>query len=195
MSDATRLHHWPTVLYGNVEELMSELTPLEQNTFRTQRGHILHPFSGADKFARLFSGRGLLNIVGLDCTSLDDWINDETHDIIHFENIDDWIASANSLIDNHSQVGKKVSEHALLFKQAVNDALNYTGYDRGEESGTETKFSDGGDDDGMSSCESETEVVEGVENQRGALHSSSDPPANLSSAKVSASQSRNLHPH
>ena len=34
-----------------------------------------------------------------------------------------------------------------------------------------------------SSCESETEVVEGVENQRGALHSSSDPPADLSSKK------------
>ena len=43
--------------------------------------------------------------------------------------------------------------------------------------------SDGGDVDGMSSCESETEVVEGVENQRGALHSSSDPPANLSLRK------------
>ena len=28
--------------------------------------------------------------------------------------------------------------------------------------------SDGGDVDGMSSCESETEVVEGVENKRGA---------------------------
>ena len=36
--------------------------------------------------------------------------------------------------------------------------------------------------------------VEGVENQRGAIHSSSDPPANLPSAIVSASQSRNLHP-
>jgi hypothetical protein len=50
----------------------------------------------------------------------------------------------------------------------------------GDVSGSETKFSD---DDGMSSCESETEVVEGVENQRGALHSLSDPPANLSSKK------------
>ena len=44
--------------------------------------------------------------------------------------------------------------------------------------------SDGGDVDGMSSCESETEVVEGVENQRGALHSSSDPPANLLSMNL-----------
>ena len=35
----------------------------------------------------------------------------------------------------------------------------------------------------MSSCESEMEVVEGVENQRGALHSSSDPPADLSLRK------------
>ena len=43
--------------------------------------------------------------------------------------------------------------------------------------------SDGGDVDGMSSCESETEVVEGVENQRGALHSLSDPPADLSLRK------------
>ena len=105
MSDATRFHHWPTVLYSNVEELMSDLTPSEKNTFRTQRGHIMHPFSGAKKFARLFSGRDL-NILGLDCTSLDDMINDGTDDIMHFENIDDWIASADSLIDNHSQVGK-----------------------------------------------------------------------------------------
>lgn len=55
MSDATRFHHWPTVLYSNVEELMSDLSPSEQNIFRTQRGHILHPFSGAKMFARLFS--------------------------------------------------------------------------------------------------------------------------------------------
>ena len=46
--------------------------------------------------------------------------------------------------------------------------MNYTGHDGGgDESGTETKFSDG-DDVSHSSCESETEVVEGVENQRGA---------------------------
>ena len=47
----------------------------------------------------------------------------------------------------------------------------------------DTLSSDGDDDDGKSTCESETEVVEGVENQRGALHSLSDPPANLSSKK------------
>ena len=105
MSEATRFHHWPTVLYSNVEELMSDLSPSEQNIFRTQRGHILHPFSGAKMFARLFSGRGSLNILGLECTSLDDMKNDGTDDIINFENIGGWEASADSLINNRSLVG------------------------------------------------------------------------------------------
>ena len=180
MSEATRFHHWPTVLYSNVEELMSDLSPSEQNIFRTQRGHILHPFSGAKMFARLFSGRDSLNILGLECTSLDDMKNDGTDDIINFENIGGWEASADSLINNRSLVGGGVSDHALQFKKAVKDALNYAGYDRCDEPDTETKHD--GDDD-LRSCESETEVVEGVENKSSALQSSSDPPANLSSTK------------
>ena len=59
----------------------------------------------------------------------------------------------------------------------------HPGYDRGDEPDKETKSDDGNDGDDKSSCESETEVVEGVQGKSSALQSSIHPPANLWSTK------------
>ena len=83
---------------------------------------------------------------------------------------------------NCKKRGKKRSENVLVNKKKANSCETEAKVAEGVHE-EDASHMNGYDADGKSTCESETEVVEGVENQRGALHSLSDPPANLSSKK------------
>jgi hypothetical protein len=179
MSVSTQFQHWPAVVYSDVEDLLSNLPSTEQDVVRRQHHeNMSHPESQTEMCARLFSwsGHGILRVSG---SSLEDIMNDGSNDIIDFANtnIDDWIGSADSLIKNHSRLGPEVDDHARRFKVALESALRYARIK------ARRKSNDDKERDGKSSCESERDVVEGVESQKSASQSSSHPPANIPSTK------------
>ena len=158
---STQFQHWPAVVYGDVEDLLRDLPSTEQDVVRRQHHeNMSHPDSQTEMCARLFSwsGHGILRVSG---SSLEDIMNDGSNDIIDLANtnIDDWIGSADSLIKNRSRLGPEVKDHARRFKAALDNALRYERIKARRTSNADKER------DGKSSCESERDVVEGVESQ------------------------------
>ena len=121
-SVSTSFQHWPAFVYNDLEDLLNALPAKDHDVVRRhqQQENISRPESQTKVRARLLfrdiNGGRTLSIGGL---SLKNMMNDGSNDIIEIAHIDDWIASADSLIKNGSKVGAEVCDHARKFKRVV----------------------------------------------------------------------------
>ena len=178
-SVSTSFQHWPAIVYDDPEDLLRILPAEDKDVVRRhqQQENISHPESQRTKVCAhlLFWGINGERRLSVGGSSLKNMMNDGSNDIIEIEHIDDWIASADSLIENGSKVGAEVWDHAHQFKWAVGDISNQKEKRKPPPDG----------------CDSETNSVEGVDGKN-SVRSLIRPPA--SSSKMSNQKGKRRPP-
>ena len=110
-SVSTSFQHWPAIVYDDPEDLLRILPAEDKDVVRRhqQQENISHPESQRTKVCAhlLFWGINGERRLSVGGSSLKNMMNDGSNDIIEIKHIDDWIASADSLIKMDQRWGRK----------------------------------------------------------------------------------------